>query len=87
MPYKYNHSRYCVLLHVVLLNVAGCGVKCGSLKDNNKREEFMEEISEEYEEIREEHYDSLKVKALFETRRYARSIVIRQICDGAVREH
>jgi len=54
-------------LHVALsdcCNMAGCCVKCGSLKDGNKREEFMEEISEEYEEIREEHYDSLKVKKI-----------------------
>jgi len=42
-------------------------VKCGSLKDKSKREDFMEEISEEYEEIRDEHYDSLKVKSLFLT--------------------
>jgi len=39
-----------------------CCVKCGSLKDVNKKEEFMEETCEEYEEIRQEHYDSLKVK-------------------------
>jgi len=42
-------------------------VKCGSLKDRNKKEEFLEELSEEYEEIREEHYDSLKVNSLFDT--------------------
>jgi hypothetical protein len=35
--------------------------KCGSLKDPTKKEDFVEEIAEEYEEIREEHYDSLKV--------------------------
>lgn len=36
-------------------------MKCGSLKDASKKEDFLEELSEEYEEIREEHYDSLKV--------------------------
>ena len=40
-------------------------MKCGSLKDDKKKEDFLEEVSEEYEEIREEHYDSLKVKSLF----------------------
>ena len=38
-------------------------MKCGSMKDANKRQEFLEEISEEYEEIRDEHYDSLKVNS------------------------
>jgi len=52
------------VLHRYYLTV-GCGVKCGSLKDKKKREEFVEETAEEYEEIREEHYDSLKVKSAF----------------------
>jgi len=39
-----------------------CRVKCGSLKDENKKEEFVEELCEEYEDIRQEHYDSLKVR-------------------------
>jgi len=38
-------------------------VKCGSLKDASKKEDFLEELSEEYEEIREEYYDSLKVQS------------------------
>jgi len=45
------------------INTEGCHVKCGSLKDASKKEDFLEELSEEYEEIREEHYDSLKVKS------------------------
>lgn len=37
-------------------------LQCSSLLDEACREEFVEEVSEEYEEIREEHYDSLKVR-------------------------
>lgn len=29
--------------------------------DEKKKKEFIEEIVEEYQEVREEHYDSLKV--------------------------
>ena len=36
--------------------------QCGSLLDTAKIEDFMEDVNEEYEEIREEHYDSIKVK-------------------------
>ena len=35
--------------------------KCGSLLDESKKELFEEELLEEYDEIREEHYESLKV--------------------------
>ena len=35
--------------------------KVSSLLDETVRDEFVEEIIEEYEEIREDHYDSLKV--------------------------
>jgi len=35
--------------------------KVSSLLDETMRDEFVEEIIEEYEEIREDHYDSLKV--------------------------
>ena len=45
------------------IKIGACYVKCGSLKDASKKEDFLEELSEEYEEIREEHYDSLKVKS------------------------
>ena len=44
-----------VLITAVLL------FQCGSLIDGERREAFMEDINEEYEEVREEHYDSLKV--------------------------
>jgi len=43
--------------------IVGCCLKCGSLKDVSKKEDFLEDLSEEYEEIREEHYDSLKVNS------------------------
>ena len=35
--------------------------QCGALLDESQKLDFTEEIQEEYEEIREEHYDSLKV--------------------------
>ena len=44
-----------------MLHLYSCFVQCGSLLDKEKFDDFMEEINEEYEEIREEHYDSLKV--------------------------
>jgi len=45
-------------IHV--LDASKSVVVCGSLKDQSKREEFLEELIDEYEDIREEHYDSLK---------------------------
>ena len=35
--------------------------KVSALLDDTKKREFFEEIVEEYEDIREEHYQSLKV--------------------------
>lgn len=35
--------------------------QCGSLLDPKKKINFVEEVAEEYQEIREDHYDSLKV--------------------------
>lgn len=39
--------------------------QAGALLDGKLKEEFMDEISEEYDEVREEHYDSLKVSVLY----------------------
>ena len=39
-------------------------MQLSALGDQNTRDEFLEELNEEYEEIREEHYESLKVWAL-----------------------
>ena len=36
-------------------------VQCSTLFDMVKKEDYLEEITEEYEEIRTDHYDSLKV--------------------------
>lgn len=36
--------------------------QCSQLLDDTVREEYFEELKEEYEEIRQEHYDSLKVR-------------------------
>lgn len=44
-------------VHSTLLQVS-------SLLDDNLRNELVEEIAEEYEEIREEYYDSLTVHIL-----------------------
>lgn len=48
---KVTHA---VVLSLVLL-------KCSQLLDENLKEEFFEEVCEEYEEIRQDHFDSLKV--------------------------
>ena len=36
-------------------------LQCSSLMDKDQIEDFSDDIKEEYEEIREDHYDSLKV--------------------------
>lgn len=38
--------------------------QCSQLLDDAQREEYFEDIKEEYEEVRQEHYDSLKVMRL-----------------------
>lgn len=35
--------------------------QCSQLLDEAQREEYFEDIKEEYEEVRQDHYDSLKV--------------------------
>lgn len=40
--------------------------QCSALIDEGSKEDFVEEIKEEYEEIRDEHYDSLKVSDVFD---------------------
>ena len=41
-----------------------CKFQCSSLLNDVDREDFVEEIAEEYDEIRTDHYDSLKVMHL-----------------------
>lgn len=36
-------------------------LQCSQLLDEGMSEDFFEEVTEEYEEIRQDHYDSLKV--------------------------
>lgn len=38
--------------------------QCSQLLDDALREEYFEDIKEEYEEVRQDHYDSLKVMRL-----------------------
>jgi 5-methyltetrahydrofolate--homocysteine methyltransferase len=45
---------------VHVLDASKSVVVCGQLIDQTRREEFFEEITEEYTEIREDHYESLK---------------------------
>ncbi|KAH0622513.1 hypothetical protein JD844_024885, partial [Phrynosoma platyrhinos] len=47
------------VIHV--LDASKSVVVCSHLLDENVKEEFFEEIQEEYEDIRQDHYDSLKV--------------------------
>lgn len=35
--------------------------QCSQLLDENLKDEYFEEIMEEYEDIRQDHYESLKV--------------------------
>lgn len=37
-------------------------LQCSALIDEASKEDFVEEIKEEYDEVRDEHYDSLKVQ-------------------------
>lgn len=39
-----------------------CSFQCSQLLDDSIKDDFFEEILEEYEEIRQEHYESLKVQ-------------------------
>ena len=41
--------------------------QCSSLLNAEDKEDFIEDISEEYDEIRTDHYDSLKVRCLLYT--------------------
>ncbi|XP_036385114.1 methionine synthase [Megalops cyprinoides] len=45
---------------VHVLDASRSVVVCSQLLDENMREEFFEEVTEEYEDIRQDHYDSLK---------------------------
>ena len=38
--------------------------QCSSLLNAGEKEDFIEDICEEYEEIRTDHYDSLKVTSM-----------------------
>lgn len=38
-------------------------LQCSQLLDENLKDDYFEEIREEYEDIRQDHYDSLKVKS------------------------
>ncbi|KAK1170996.1 hypothetical protein AOXY_G7974 [Acipenser oxyrinchus oxyrinchus] len=51
--------RYsCPVVHV--LDASRSVVVCSQLLDENVKEEYIEEITEEYEDIRQDHYDTLK---------------------------
>ncbi|KAK6328061.1 hypothetical protein J4Q44_G00000390 [Coregonus suidteri] len=53
--------RYsCPVVHV--LDASRSVVVCSQLLDENVKEEFFEETTEEYEDIRQDHYDSLKAR-------------------------
>ena len=41
-------------------------LQCGALLDGNQRDEFVEDVAEEYSDLREDHYDSLKVSSRFQ---------------------
>lgn len=49
------------MLQYVLSAFSFLFFQCSQLLDENVKDDFFEEILEEYEEIRQEHYESLKV--------------------------
>ena len=70
--------RYsCPTIHV--LDASKSVVVASALLDESVKDEYIEEIAEEYEEIREEHYDSLKVclQILFSERALQSKMVLR----------
>lgn len=54
---RYEHPA----IHV--LDASRSVVVCSSLLDRSRKEDFMEDVKEEYEEIRIEHYESLQERA------------------------
>lgn len=38
-------------------------LQCSQLLDESLKDDFFEDIREEYEDIRQDHYDSLKVNS------------------------
>lgn len=38
-------------------------LQCSQLLDESLKDDFFEEIREEYEDVRQDHYDSLKVNS------------------------
>ncbi|KAK3723106.1 hypothetical protein QZH41_018349 [Actinostola sp. cb2023] len=59
-------------IHV--LDASKSAVVCSALLDSKQRDDFIDEVSEEYCEIREEHYESLK------DRRYVDISKARELC-------
>ncbi len=41
--------------------VIACTMQVSALLDSSNKEDFVDDICEEYEQIREEHYESMKV--------------------------
>ena len=39
--------------------------QCSALLDDKSRDLFVEDVNEEYEEMRQDHYDNLKVSGVF----------------------
>lgn len=50
--------------------------QCSQLLDEAVREEYFEDLKEEYEEVRQEHYDSLKVRRTGENTQQGRHMRI-----------
>lgn len=58
--------RFCIrmLSTLTLMGFISClsSCQCSQLLDETMREEYFDEVKEEYEEIRQDHYDSLMVR-------------------------
>lgn len=40
-------------------------MQCSSLIDKRSKDDFLEDVNDEYEDIRTEHYDTLKVVTVY----------------------
>lgn len=51
-------------------------IKCSQLLDEMGKEDFFEELKQDYEEVRQEHYDSLKVRPVYNSDRKLKGVTL-----------
>ena len=63
-PTTRSHTLPCFFFSFkfnAIQGISSINFQASALLDDNLKEEFVDEVSEEYDEVREDHYDSLKV--------------------------